>query len=94
MPTLHIQHPITDLETWLAAFNRFADARRTAGVRGERIRQPVDNPNYIVVDLEFETVADATAFRHFLEDQVWKVRENSPGLAGTPEAMILEAVAT
>jgi hypothetical protein len=36
MRTLHIEHPITDLETWVAAFNRFDDARREAAVRAER----------------------------------------------------------
>lgn len=33
MATLHIEHPITDFESWTAAFARFADARRQAGVR-------------------------------------------------------------
>jgi hypothetical protein len=42
MATLHIEHAITDLETWLTAFNGFAEARHGAGVRAERIRQPVD----------------------------------------------------
>ena len=32
MPTLHIEHPISDLDTWLGAFNQFAEARRDAGV--------------------------------------------------------------
>ena len=31
MATLHIEHPITDFETWTAAFERFADTRRRAG---------------------------------------------------------------
>ena len=94
MRTLHIEHPITDLETWVAAFNRFADARREAGVRAERVRRPVDNPSYVVIDLDFDTTEQASGFLGFLENQVWKVRENSPGLAGTPETMILEPVAT
>ena len=62
MPMLHIEHPITDLETWLSAFNGFADERRQAGVRAERVQRPVDNPGYIIVDLDFETVAEAGAF--------------------------------
>ena len=33
MATLHIEHPITDFDTWNAAFARFADARRRAGVQ-------------------------------------------------------------
>jgi hypothetical protein len=94
MPTLHIEHPITDLETWLSAFNGFADARRQAGVRTERIQRPVDNPGYIVVDLDFGTVDEAEAFLRFLKDQVWAIPENAPALAGAPDTMILEQLAT
>ena len=94
MATLHIEHPITDLETWVAAFNRFADARSAAGVRAERVQQPVDDPNYVVVDLDFDTTEEAVGFLGFLENQVWKTPENSPGLAGTPKTMIVEPIAT
>ena len=47
MATLHIEHPITDLQTWLGAFARFEDARRKAGVRAQRVCQPVDDEKYI-----------------------------------------------
>ncbi len=52
MPTLHIEHAITDFRTWLAAFGRFADARRNAGVRDERVHQPVGDPHYVIIDLD------------------------------------------
>ena len=32
--TLHIEHEITDFASWKAAFDRFADRRREAGVTG------------------------------------------------------------
>jgi hypothetical protein len=89
MATLHIEHAISDLATWNGAFARFADARRQAGVRGERVRQPVDDPTHVVVELEFDTVAEATSFRSFLETQVWSSSEASPALAGTPRTQIL-----
>jgi hypothetical protein len=94
MPTLHIEHPITDLETWLSAFNGFADARRQAGVRGECVQRPVDNPDYIVVDLEFGTVEEADAFLRFLRDRIWAIPENAPALAGAPDTMILERISS
>jgi hypothetical protein len=90
MATLHIQHAITDFDTWESAFNRFADARRSAGVRTHRIQRPVDNPRFVVVDLDFDTADEAQSFLGFLSTQVWTNPENSPGLAGTPEAMVLE----
>jgi hypothetical protein len=93
VPTLHIEHPISDLATWLDAFGRFADARRDAGVVEQRIQQPVDDSQYIVVDLEFESMENATKFKDFLEGVIWKSPDLSPGLAGTPRARILEEVA-
>ena len=91
MPTLHIEHPITDFATWRAAFDRFAEARRAAGVRGHRLQQPVDDPRYVVIELDFDTVAQAAGFLQFLETKVWSVPANSPALAGSPQAKILTA---
>ena len=85
MATLHIQHPVTDFDTWTSAFQRFADARRNAGVRAQRVQRPVDDPKYVVIDLDFDTTAEARSFQGFLTAQVWADPKNSPGLAGTPE---------
>jgi hypothetical protein len=90
--TLHIEHPISDLGTWLTAFARFGDAREEAGVVGQRIYQPVDDDKYIVVALDFETTGRAAEFKEFLETVVWESRDLSPGLAGTPQARLLEEV--
>ena len=94
MPTLHIEHEITDLATWLSAFVRFEGARREAGVLAEHIQQPVDNPGYVVVDLDFASADEARAFLQFLRERVWAVPENSPALTGAPRTLILERVTT
>ena len=93
MATLHIQHPVTDFETWTTAFNRFSQARRDGGVQGQRIRRPVDNERYVVIDLDFVTVDKAQTFLGFLRSTIWASPANSPGLAGAPEALVLEEVA-
>ena len=94
MATLHIEHPITDLKTWLGAFTRFEEARKKAGVRAQRVRQPVDDDKYIYVTLDFDTVEDAAAFKGFLERTVWASPEASPALGGTPKARVLTDVNT
>ena len=94
MATLHIEHPITDLETWLGAFARFEEARRNAGVRGQRVRQPVDDDKYIYVTLDFGSVEEAATFKTFLETRVWASAEAAPALAGTPTARVLTEVDT
>ena len=92
MATLHIEHPITDLDTWLGAFGRFGEARTNAGVKAQRVHQPVDDDRYILVELDFDTVEQAEAFRGFLETKVWSNPEASPGLGGTPRARGLTVV--
>lgn len=94
MPVLQIEHPITDLSTWLRAFSNFAAARQQAGVKAERNRQPEDDAHYIVVNLEFESSSAAANFRTFLQERVWSSPNASPGLAGTPRAVILSEVTT
>ena len=92
--TLHIEHPISDLQTWLGAFTRFEDARRNAGVRAQRVSQPVDDDKYIYVELDFESVEKAEAFKAFLETRVWTSPDASPALAGPPKARVLVDVTT
>lgn len=92
--TLHIEHPISDLSTWLEAFARFDDARRNAGVTAHRVRHPVDDERCIVVDLDFETIDAAQAFHAFLEQVVWQSADLSPALAGTPTARALTDINT
>ena len=93
MATLHIEHGITDFDTWSTAFNRCADVRRNEGVRGHRVQRPVDDPAYVGIDLDFDTTDEASAFLSFLNTNVWAIPENAPALAGTPETMILEPAA-
>ena len=88
MATLHIEHPVTDFATWTEAFGRFADARRQAGVRQQRVQQPVDDPAYVIIDLDFDTVAEAEKFRDFLQANVWT---SSAPLTGAPQTRILQA---
>jgi hypothetical protein len=92
MPTLHIEHAITDFDQWHAAFDRFAEFRAQSGVRGQRIQQPVDDPRFVVIELDFDTTGDAEKFRQFLQERVWSSSENSPALVGTPQTRILHTV--
>ena len=89
MTTLHIEHAITDYATWKGAFDRFADARLRAGVRGHRIRRPVDDPAYLFIDLDFATEAEASAFLGFLRANVWASANSAPALVGAPQTRIL-----
>lgn len=45
-----------------------------------------------MVDLDFDTVEEATKFREALKTKVWPSRETAPALVGTPQTKILEFV--
>jgi len=90
MPTLLIEHSISDFDTWHTAFAHFSQHRKDSGVLNERIMQPVDDPHYVLVDLEFGTVEAARGFQQFLETQVWSTPANSPALVGSPRARVVD----
>lgn len=92
MTTLRIEHAISDYQLWKTAFDSFAEARANAGVRSFAIRLPVDDPKYLMLDLEFDVADRAEAFAGFLKQHVWSSPTASPGLAGPPRTRILDLV--
>jgi hypothetical protein len=91
MPTLQLEHAIKDFEMWKAAFDRDPIDRPGLGVRRHRVFRPVDDPNYVVVELEFDTTSEAEACRAAL-GELWSSRQAAPALMGAPRVRIVEAV--
>ena len=91
MPTLQFEHPITDYTTWKAAFDRDPIDRRALGVRSYRIHRPLDRPNYILGELDFDTTVQAEACATALE-QLWRSRQAAPALAGAAQVRIVATV--
>ncbi len=90
MATLRIEHAIYDYESWQEAFDSFAEARTNAGVRSFAVRQPMDDPKYLMLDLEFATAGQAEAFATFLHERVWSSPASSPALASAAQTRILD----
>jgi hypothetical protein len=55
------------------------------------VLHPIDDPSYIVVDLDFTTTEEAQRFLAFLQDNVWSSSANSSALSGTPQTKLLQA---
>lgn len=89
MNTLHIEHAVTDFETWRTAFDRFSTARAEAGVLAHRIQRPLDDDRYVLVELDFEQAQSAEGFLGFLRTTVWATPTASPALVGSPRTRIL-----
>jgi hypothetical protein len=92
--TLHIEHAVTNFDAWSTAFGRFAGLRQQSGVRQQRVQRPVDDPAYVVIDLDFDTTSQAESFLRFLQANVWSSPGNAPALIGTPQTRILELTQT
>jgi hypothetical protein len=91
MPTLQFEHGIKDFPMWKAAFDRDPIDRRRLGVRRHRVYRPVDDPHYIVGELEFDTAAEAQACADALRE-LWNSRQAAPALVGPPRVRIVETV--
>jgi hypothetical protein len=94
LTTLRIEHPVHDYDQWREAFDRFGEARSNAGVLSFAIRRPVDDPLYVLIDLELPSVPAAHGFVAFLTETVWSNPAASPALAGVPVTRVLEMMPT
>jgi hypothetical protein len=59
MTVLRIEHPVPDYEAWKQAFDADPVGRERSGVRRYRILRASDDPSYVMIDLEFDTAAEA-----------------------------------
>jgi hypothetical protein len=89
---LQIEYPVPDYGAWKAAFDRDLLDREGSGVRRYRILRPTDDPNYVVIDLEFENAGEAEAYLAALRRQFYSSREASPASGGGPKTRIVEVV--
>lgn len=89
MPTLHIQHAVPNFDAWKRAFDGDPMDRKRSGVSRYHVHRSVADPNFVMIDLEFDSLADAEAMLERLR-QLWA----GPGGAvmRNPEAWIVETV--
>ena len=89
MPTLRIEHAVPSFEMWKQAFDGDPADRKGSGVTRYRISRGIENPNFVTIDLDFDTVLQAQKLLDFMKE-VWV----GPGAAFMvdPRARIVETV--
>jgi hypothetical protein len=92
MPILQVEHTVRSFEGWKEAFDSDPVGRERGGVRRYRIARPTDDPNHVLIELEFDSQDEAESFRSGLE-QLWGRVGDELGLEG-PRARIVETVET
>ena len=91
MYILRIEHPIGSYEGWKQAFDSDPVDRKQSGVLRYRILRPVDDPNYVMIDLEFNTVREAEALLNAMR-AVWS--RVTGKIVMDPQARIVAAAET
>ena len=87
MFVLRIEHAVGDFEGWRKAFENDPIGRERSGVRRYRVLRPTRDPNYVMVDLEFDTASEAEACHAALRE-LWSGVE----VAQNPKARTVEIV--
>ncbi len=61
MIILRIEHQVMSYDGWKKAFESDPVKRKASGVREYKIYRPVDDANFVILDLCFETLQEAEA---------------------------------
>ncbi|HKC36425.1 MAG TPA: hypothetical protein VKB95_10200 [Chitinophagaceae bacterium] len=89
MIVLQIEHPVTDYGSWKKAFDIDPVNRKQSGVKRYRIFRQTDNPNYVIIELEFDKLDEAKNLLAALKG-IWKQIEGK--IITRPKTRIIEMV--
>jgi hypothetical protein len=62
MATVRIEHSVSNFEQWKRTFDSDPADRKGSGVRRYQVLRSHDDPHFVAIDLEFDTVPTAEAF--------------------------------
>lgn len=91
MYILRIEHAVPNYERWKQAFDSDPVGREKLGVRRYQILRALDDPNYVFIDLEFDTANQAEALLAAMQ-LVWGRVEGR--IMVHPKSRIAQAVET
>ncbi len=89
MIIVQIEHPVPNFDAWKKAFDSDPAGRERSGVRRYKVLRPIDNPNYAMVDLEFDSSSEVEAFLAAMRE-VWSRVEGK--IIESPRVRIVEVV--
>ena len=91
MATLRIENTVKDFDEWKAVFDKFDRFRSEKGVRSYRMSRQVDEPNNVVIDMDFDSVEAATGFGAALE-QIWTTPQSDQQLVSHEAPRLYDVV--
>ena len=88
MTVLAVRHTVSDFATWKTGFDNHSASRKEHGATHDQVLQSVEDPNNLLVLIDFESVADAQAFAN---DPALEEAMSKAGVIGAPDISIREA---
>ena len=89
MPILRIEHSVPDFNGWKQAFDSDPADRKGSGVRRYQVLRSVEDPNYVMIDLEFDSLDEAEGLLTKMR-QVWS--GDGQKVMRNPQARIVDSV--
>ncbi len=89
MPFTLIRHKVADYLSWKFVFVEHAGARKVTGSRGGTLFRSADDPNEVVILMEWDDLANARAFIASPDLAETMLRA---GVVGAPEIVYLDKV--
>jgi hypothetical protein len=89
MYVLRIEHPVPDFDGWKKAFDSDPAGRKKSGVRRYSISRAVDDRNFVMIDLEFDTTVAAEGMLDAMR-VIWTRVTGT--IIRSPQARIVEVV--
>jgi hypothetical protein len=86
---LRIEHRVPDYDGWKQAFDSDPADRKGSGVKRYVIMRSTDDPNHVLIDLEFDTADEAEALLGSMRD-IWAQIQGK--VIFEPRAMIVDVV--
>ena len=89
MPLLRIEHRVPDYEGWKRAFDSDPADRKGSGVKRYSIMRSIEDPQHVLIDLEFATASEAEVLLASMR-QIWNQIQGK--VIFEPRAAIVEIV--
>jgi hypothetical protein len=91
--TVIVRNQVHDYAAWKEAFDRYDRFRADHGVRTYRVLRESDEPSRVVVELDLDTLEEASLLRHDLE-RIWATPVSRAQLVSHEEPVVLSLVET
>jgi heme-degrading monooxygenase HmoA len=89
MPFLLIRHKVEDFARWKPIFDEHGAARKTGGSKGGWLFRSADDPNELLILLEWDNLSNG---RQFTQSEDLRKAMQRAGVADRPDVYFLEEV--